>query len=62
MLGSSLDDKVYYAINAATGEADFVGKEMMTQLLASQPTLLEEFSQEESERADIIGKYLEQLR
>ena len=59
---SSLDDKVYYAINAATGEAEFVGKEMMTQLLASQPTLLEEFSQEESERADIIGKYLEQLR
>lgn len=59
---SNLDAKVYYAINAATGEAEFVGKEMMTQLLASRPALLEQFSQEESEKADIIGKYLEQLR
>ena len=59
---SNLDDKVYYVINAATGEAEFVGKEMMNQLLASQPSLLEQFSQEDSERADVIGKYLEQLR
>lgn len=59
---SNIDAKVYYVINAATGEAEFVGKEMMTQLLASQPALLEQFSHEDSERADIIGKYLEQLR
>ena len=59
---SALSDKVYYVINPATGDADFVGKEMMTTLLSSQPELLEQFSQENSEKADVIGKYLKQLR
>lgn len=60
---SNLNDKVFYVINPGTGEADFVGKEMMTRLLSThQPALLDQFSQEESERADVIGKYLEKLR
>lgn len=59
---SNLDAKVYYVINAATGEAEFVGREMMTQLLSSQPDLLERFEQENSEGADVIAKYLDQLR
>ncbi|MCR4765911.1 MAG: hypothetical protein K5856_07050 [Bacteroidaceae bacterium] len=59
---SGLDAKVYYVINPSTGLADFVGKEMMSKLLSSNPVLLEEFSNENSERADVIGKYLQQLR
>jgi hypothetical protein len=60
---SNLNDRVFYVINPGTGEADFVGKEMMTRLLSTyQPSLLEQFSQESSEKADVIGKYLEQLR
>jgi hypothetical protein len=39
-----------------------VGKEKMNQLLSSSPALLEAFSQEESEGADVIGKYLDKLK
>ena len=60
---SLVNDRVFYVINAETGDADFVGKEMMTELLSSRrPDMLEAFSQEESERADVIGKYLEMLK
>ncbi|MBR4381776.1 MAG: hypothetical protein IKP48_11045 [Bacteroidaceae bacterium] len=54
--------RVYYVIDPLTGIADFVGKEKMTELLANQPDLLEAFGQEESEGADVIGKYLEKLK
>lgn len=59
---SSLNVRVYYVINPETGTADFVGKEKMNQLLSSSPALLEAFSQEESEGADVIGKYLDKLK
>lgn len=51
-------DRVYYVINPETGDADFVGKEKMLEMLRDYPELLEAFSKEDSERADVIGKYL----
>ena len=53
-----VNDRVYYVINPETGDADFVGKEKMTEMLRDYPELLEAFSKEDSERADVIGKYL----
>ena len=57
-----VSDRVYYMINPETGNADFVGKEKMTELLKDYPNLLEDFSKEESESADVIGKYLSMIK
>ena len=55
--------RVYYVIDPVTGTADFVGKEKMRELLSTtHPELLESFELEESEGADVIGKYLARLK
>ena len=59
---SLVNVRVYYVIDPTTGEADFVGKDMMNRLLSSSPELLEAFQQEDSERAEVLGKYLDKLK
>lgn len=53
---------VYYVLHVETGKVDFVDREMMTQLLASRPELLNAYLRENSELADATEKYLRQLR
>ena len=54
--------RVYYELNPETGKSEFVGRERMMQLLAGYPTLHAEFEKETSESAEVIGKYLRQLK
>jgi hypothetical protein len=53
---------VYYVLHVETGKVEFVDREMMTQLLASRPDLLNAYLKENSELADVTEKYLRQLR
>ena len=57
-----VNQRVYYELNLETGRSYFVGKERMSELLAGQPELLKEFEKETSESAEVIGKYLRQLK
>lgn len=54
--------RVYYELNPQTGKVEFVGKDKMTELLKNEPDLLDAFLQEESERAEVTGKYLLRLK
>lgn len=54
--------RVYYELNPETGRSEFVGKDKMLELLADYPALKEAFEKERSESAEVIGKYLRQLR
>ena len=54
--------RVYYELNPETGKVEFVGKDKMQQLLQNEPGLLEAFLEEESEKAEVTGKYLLMLR
>lgn len=55
-------DRVYYELDPQTGKASFVGKDKMTELLKGYPDLQEALLKEKSERAEVIGKYLLQLK
>ncbi len=57
-----VNQRVYYELNLETGRSYFVDKERMSELLAGQPELLKEFEKETSESAEVIGKYLRQLK
>ncbi|HIZ32665.1 MAG TPA: hypothetical protein H9814_03830 [Candidatus Bacteroides merdigallinarum] len=59
---SLVNQRVYYELNLETGRSYFVDKERMSELLAGQPELLKEFEKETSESAEVIGKYLRQLK
>ena len=54
--------RVYYELNPETGRSEFVGREKMLELLADYPELKEAFEKETSESAEVIGKYLRQLK
>lgn len=54
--------RVYYELNPETGKVEFVGKDKMQQLLQNDPGLLEAFLEEESEKAEVTGKYLLMLK
>ena len=55
-------DRVVYEIDPETKNAVFVGRERMLEILKPYPELLDAFSREDSESADVIGKYLLKLR
>lgn len=57
-----VNERVYYELNPATGKVEFVGKDKMLLLLQDEPRLRDAFLQESSEKADVTGKYLLQLR
>lgn len=54
--------RVYYELNPETGRSEFVGKDKMMKLLDGIPSLQKAFSKETSESAEVIGKYLRQLK
>lgn len=72
MLGGALGDalaasalitkRVYYRIEGETGKVDFVGKEMMMELLAGYPEWKAEYLQENSESAKVTDRYLRLLQ
>ena len=57
-----VDKRVYYELDLETGHSYFVDKKRMLELLSGQPDLLEEFKKETNESAEVIGKYLRQLK
>lgn len=57
-----IDARVYYELDMQTGKSEFVGKERMKELLSNRPDLLEAFSNETSEEAEVIGRYLRQIK
>lgn len=57
-----IDARVYYEVNLETGRAEFVSCERMLELLAEQPALKAAFEKEADESAEVIGKYLKQLK
>lgn len=50
--------RVYYELTPATGKVEFVGKDKMLLMLANEPKLKDAFLKEDSERAEVTGKYL----
>ena len=54
--------RVYYELNPENGKSTFVGKDKMMELLNRNSALQEAFSNETSECAEVIGKYLRQLK
>lgn len=54
--------RVYYEIDVTTGKVGFVGKDRMCALLESHPEWEEEYLKENSESAEITGKYLQMLK
>lgn len=54
--------RVYYEIDGATGKVDFVGIDRMCALLKPYPEWKEEYLKENSESAEITGKYLQLLK
>jgi len=54
--------RVFYELNLVTGKAEFVGKEKMLSLLNDFPDLQDAFLKESSEMADVVGKYLMQIK
>lgn len=56
-----VNSRVFYEIDPEENRIEFVGKEKMQTLLSNEPQLLEEFLKEESEMAEVVGKYLMQL-
>ncbi|WP_291529190.1 DUF6563 family protein [Bacteroides sp. UBA939] len=54
--------RVYYELNPETGKVEFVGKDKMLLLLENEPELKDAFLKENSEKAEITGKYLLLLR
>ncbi len=62
ILASGLADvRVYYELDLSTGKSDFVSRERMLQLLSGHPDLKAAYEQENSEQADVVGRYLRQL-
>lgn len=57
-----VNSRVYYELDPETGKSIFVGKDKMMELLSGQPALQEAFSRETSESAQVIVKYLRQLK
>lgn len=57
-----VNERVCYEINPETGKVEFVGKEKMLLLLNNYPELKEAFLKEKSERAEVISKYLLELK
>lgn len=57
-----VNERVYYELEPETGKSVFVGKEKMMKLLAGRPLLQDKLSQETSESAEVIGKYLQKLK
>lgn len=56
-----ISDRVYYEIDAQTGRVDFVGKDKLLFLLDDYPDWKEEYLNEGSESAEVIGRYLKLL-
>lgn len=55
-------ERVYYEIDPETGRSEFVGHDKMLQLLSDfQPALKQQFMQETSESAEVIGHYLKAI-
>lgn len=54
--------RVYYKIDGDTGQLSFASKACMFDLLESQPQLLRSYLEEDSESAEVIGKYLQLLQ
>lgn len=54
--------RVYYELDLTTGRSLFVGKERMMQLLEGNPEQQALLQQEQRESAEIIGRYLHQLK
>lgn len=57
-----INARVFYELDPETGKSVFVGKDKMMELLKNQPALQSALSQETSESAKVIGKYLRQLK
>ena len=57
-----VDKRVFYELDLKTGHSYFVDKGRVQELLSGQPDLLEEFQKETNESAEVIGKYLRQLK
>ena len=57
-----VEQRVFYELDLQTGRSTFVGKKRMRELLAGHPELQEEFEQETSEAAEVIGKYLRRIK
>ncbi len=58
---SVLSQRVYYEIDAETGEVTFVGKEKMCELLAGYPELKEAYLKENNQEAKVTEQYLKEL-
>lgn len=54
--------RVFYELNVETGKSEFVGREKMLLLLEGHPELKAAFEKETSESAEIVGKYLRNLK
>lgn len=54
--------RVYYELDTETGKSAFVGKDKMMELLDGNPILQEALAKETSESAEVIGRYLLQLK
>lgn len=54
-------ERVVYELNLFNGRSLFVGSERMQELLESRPDLLDSYNAENSERANVVMKYLKQL-
>ena len=54
--------RVFYELDPETGKSTFVGKDKLMELLKNHPALQSALSEETSESAKVIGKYLEQLK
>lgn len=71
MLGGTVGDaiaasgqvtkRVYYELDAVTGKVDFVGNDKMELLLSSYPQWKKSYLNEDSESAEVTGKYLRLL-
>lgn len=59
---SAVSQRVFYQIDAETGEVSFVGKDMMSELLADYPELKEAYLKENNQEAEVTGRYLEKLQ
>ena len=55
-------ERVFYEIDTASGEIQFVGKEKMLSLLQDHQELKDAFLKETGEEARVTGKYLKELQ
>ena len=57
-----VEERVYYELNVKTGKAEFVGLDYLKQLFKEDAAVLKKLSEEKSEKASVVRKYLELLK